>query len=494
MLERWSCVKRCFQPVIIAIIALAMALPCHAQAYKTLVNFDVSNGAAPYYGPLIQGRDGNLWGTTSGGGANGSGTIFKMTPAGSLTTVYSFCPQANCADGYYPVAGLVLGKDGNFYGTTLMGGNENGCDFPQGCGVIFKITPKGVFTILHTYSASDVAAGPVGELIQATDGGFYGDGGLDGGGMALYRITSSGTYTELASWDLSTAGHPYSGLIQATDGSLYGTSSLGGTGTNCDDGCGTVFKIKNNGKMVTLHSFNATDGANPVAGLVQAADGNFYGATPYGGSNVGNCQLVYPYSQCGTLFEITRTGVLTTLYDFCPQANCLDGVGPFGTLIQATDGNLYGTTDLAGASSGTIFQWNPTAQTFSILYNFPYNSGSLAGLVEATNGKLYGTNASGGNSPNCPYGCGAIFGFDIGLHPFVRPVAYSGKVGATIEILGQGFSNSTTVSFNGTPASPTIVSRTYLTAKVPTGATSGYVTVTTGAVTLTSDKVFNVTP
>lgn len=471
-----------------------MALPCHAQTYKTLVNFDVSNGAAPYYGALVQGRDGNLWGTTSGGGANGGGTIFKMTPAGSLTTVYSFCPQALCTDGYYPVVGLVLGRDGNFYGATLMGGNENGCDFPQGCGVLFKITPKGVYTVLHRYGVSDFAAGPVGGLMQAADGRFYGDGGLDNGGMAVYRITSSGIYTEVASWDLSTAGHPYGGLIQSTDGFLYGTTYIGGTGTNCDDGCGTVFKIQTNGKnMVTLHSFNATDGANPVAGLVQAADGTFYGTTVQGGST-GNCELVYFSSQCGTLFEITSTGVFTTLYDFCQEANCLDGISPSGTLIQATDGNLYGTTDLAGISNGTIYEWNPTAQAFSVLYDFPYNSGSLAGLLQATNGKFYGTNASGGNSPNCPYGCGAIFGLDIGLRPFVRPVTYSGKVGATIEILGQGFTKSTTVAFNGTPTSSTTVSRTFLTATVPTGATSGYVTVTTGAVTLTSDKVFKVMP
>ena len=496
MRERWNWGARCFAGLIISIIAIAMAIPCYGQTYTTLVSFNSTNGANPYYGPLVQGRDGNLWGTTSGGGAHGVGTIFKTTLDGSLTPVYNFCPQSNCADGAYPVAGLVLGKDGNFYGTTLMGGDENGCDFPQGCGVIFKITPKGVYTVLHTYGGSDLATGPIGGLIQATDGRFYGDGGLDGGGMAIYRVTSSGTYTELARWDLSTAGHPYGGLIQNTDGSLYGTTYLGGTSTNCNDGCGTVFKINTNGKkMVILHSFDYTDGAYPVAGLVQAADGNLYGATPYGGLNVGNCALVYPYSQCGTLFEITSTRVFTPLYDFCPQTNCLDGVGAFGTLIQATDGNLYGTTDYGGViGNGTIYEWNPTTQSFSIVSDFPQNSGSFAGLLQATDGKLYGTNVSGGTSTNCPYGCGAIFSVDLGMGPFVRPVTYSGKVGATIEILGQGFTKSTTVAFNGIAATRSVVSGNYLTAKVPTGATRGYVTVTTGAVTLTSDKVFIVTP
>ncbi len=490
-------------PVIAAIIGVAITgvaitAPCHAQTYTTLVNFNGTNGAAPYYGPLVQGRDGNLWGTTSGGGANGVGAIFKMTPAGTLTTVYSFCAQTNCADGYYPVAGLLLGKDGNLYGTTLMGGDENGCDFPQGCGVIFKITPKAVYTILHTYGINDLAAGPVGGLIQGTDGRFYGDGGLDNGGMAVYRITSSGAYTELASWVLSTAGHPYGGLIQAADGLLYGTTTIGGSGS-CNDGCGTVFKIQTNGKkMVTLHSFNVTDGEDPVAGLVQAADGNFYGAAVEGGPtvNLGNCEFVYPYSQCGTMFKITSTGVFTPLYDFCPETGCFDGILPFGTLIQATDGNLYGTTQFGGIiGNGTIYEWNPTTQTFSVLYSFPQNSGTVAGLVQATNGRFYGTNASGGSSSNCSYGCGGIFSLDIGLGPFVRPVTYSGKVGTTVEILGQGFNRSTTtVAFNGTAATRTVVSGNYLTAKVPAGATNGYVTVTTSGVTLKSDKTFVVQP
>lgn len=494
MHDRWNRVERCFLLVLLPIIAAGLAVPCHAQTYTTLVNFNVTNGNAPYYGPLVQGRDGNLWGTTAGGGAYLAGTIFKMTPAGTLTTVYSFCAQASCIDGDYPVAGLLLGKDGNFYGTTLMGGNE-GCDFPQGCGVIFKITPKGVYTVLHTYTAADLAAGPVGGLIQASNGAFYGDGGLDNGGMAVYKITSAGTYTEVASWVLSTAGHPYGGVIQGADGLLYGTTAMGGTGS-CNDGCGTVFKIQTNGKkMVILHSFNATDGLEPIAGLLQAADGNFYGTTAYGGTKASyaDCEAINGYSMCGTLFKITSGAVFTPLYNFCPEAGCFDGTHPFGTLIQATDGNLYGTTNQGGAllGNGTIYQWNPTSQTYSTLYTFSGNDDTMAGLVQATNGKFYGTNYYGGNSTNCSYGCGAIFSFDMGLGPFVRPVTYSGKVGATIEILGQGFNKSTTtVAFNGISATRTVTSATYLTAKVPTGATTGSITVTTGSTTLTSDRIF----
>lgn len=487
---------RGFVRVIIAVIVVVTAMPSYAQTYTTLVNFDWTNGLSPYYGPLVQGRDGNLWGTTAGGGAYNSGTIFKMTPSGTLTTVYSFCAQTDCTDGATPVAGLVLGKDGKFYGTTSAGGDINSCNFPAGCGVIFKVTPKGVYTVLHEFTASNGAAGPVSGLVQGTSGKFYGIGGLDGGETEFYSITSSGTYTALADWAISDGGHPYGGLIQATDGWFYGTTYLGGTGTSCNDGCGTVFKIQANGKnMTTLHSFNVTDGAALYAGLVQGADGNFYGATAYGGSNENNCVFVYPYSTCGTLFELssTKPWPLTTLYNFCPQSGCPDGVGPYGTPIQATDGNFYGTTDFGAASNGSIYEWDPTTQAFSVLYDFPYNSSSLAGLVQATNGKFYGTNASGGDSTNCAYGCGAIFSLDIGLGPFVRPVTYYGTVGSTVEILGQGFSKSaTTVSFSGTSATSTVVSANYLTAKVPTGATTGSITVTTGRTTLTSDKIFTV--
>ncbi len=358
MQERTNCKPSCFlHAILAALAALAMAMPSPAQTYTTLVNFDGSNGAAPYYAALVQGRDGNLWGTTTGGGANNGGTVFKMSPAGSLTTVYSFCARVSCTDGYNPVAGLLLGRDGNFYGTASKGGDINGCDDPYGCGVIFKITPKGAYTVLHTYEVSDLAAGPVGGLIQATNGSFYGDGGLDNGGMAVYKITSSGTYTEVASWDLNVLGQPYGGLIQGADGLLYGTASLGGTGS-CNDGCGAVFKVQTNGKkMVTLHSFDASDGEDPVAGLVQAADGNFYGATVEGGPsvNLGNCDFVYPYGQCGTLFKITSTGGFTPLYDFCPESATSISMFPFGTLIQATNGNLYGTTQFEESSATARF-------------------------------------------------------------------------------------------------------------------------------------------
>jgi len=142
--------------------------------------------------------------------------------------------------------------------------------------------------------------------------------------------------------------------VQASDGNFYGTTFRGGA-----NGYGMVFKITPGGTLITLHSFNGTDGSYSQAGLVQATDGNFYGTTSGGGTNC------YPY-ECGTVFKITPNGTLTTLYNFCSQSNCSDGDNPTAALVQATDGNFYGTTEGGGASGncgshgcGTLFKITP---------------------------------------------------------------------------------------------------------------------------------------
>ena len=142
-----------------------------AQIFTTLLNFDGTNGANPD-SPLVQGVDGNFYGTTPGGGAYGWGTVFKITPGRALTTLYSFCAQANCPDGGKPDAGLVLASDGNFYGTTSWGGAYVTCD-SNPCGTIFRITPGGRLTTLHSFDGTDGAT-PNARLVQATDGNFYG--------------------------------------------------------------------------------------------------------------------------------------------------------------------------------------------------------------------------------------------------------------------------------------------------------------------------------
>ena len=337
-----------------------------AGTLTTLHSFDWYDGASPT-GALVQGNDGNFYGTTYGGGAEPRvGTVFKITPGGALTTLYSFCAQANCTDGQQPYARLVRGSDGNFYGTTLEGGANTGCSLGSGsCGTVFKITPGGTLTTLYSFCA------------QA--------GCADG-------------------------GNPYAGLIQASDGNFYGTNF--GRGVN---GYGTVFKITPAGALTSLYSFcsqtNCADGEYPQAGLVQASDGNFYGTTPEGGGGV--------YHQGGTVFKITSSGTLTTLYNFCSLPACADGADSLAALLQGADGNFYGTTIGGGAyctpnsGCGTVFKITPSG-SLTTLHSFDDTDDGkapFARLVHATDGNFYGTTAFGAN-PACTtglHGCGTVF-------------------------------------------------------------------------------------
>lgn len=269
-------------------------------------------------------------------------------------------------------------------------------------------------------------------------------------------------------------------MIQGADGNFYGTTSGGGTSRFCT---GIVFMLTPSGQLTTLHSFdsdpNCADGEVPQAGLVQGSDGNFYGTTRSGGicSQMDN-------PQCGTIFKITPTGTLTTLYTFCTQVNCPDGYAPTAGLIQATDGNFYGTT------TSTIFEITPGG-AFTVLASL----GGIAGneLLQATDGNFYGTTFIGG-IPNCRNGCGTAFSLTTGLGPFVAFVTSSGRAGQVIGILGQGFTGTTSVSLNSIPAAFTVKSDTFITATVPPGATSGFATVVTPSGTLTSNVPFRVLP
>jgi len=360
-----------------------------AQTLTTLHSFSGSDGAYPR-AAVIRGTDGNFYGTTSFGGAsgaNGKGTVFKVTPGGTLTTLYSFCEQMGCPDGYYP-EGLVQGTDGNFYGITEHGGGSSNCN--SGCGTVFKITPAGTLTTLHSFDRTD-GQDPEGGLVQGTDGNFYGTtyfGGAESNGT-VFNITPAGTLTTLYSFgDQGGPGGalPQAGLVQGTDGNFYGTTYSGGTGYHP---YGTVFSITPGGTLTTLYSFCAQkgcpDGYYPMAGLVQSTDGNFYGTTNTGGAH-----------NDGTVFEMTPSGTLTTLYSFCSQNNCADGDFPMAGLIQASDGNFYGTTE-NGEGAGTVFQIT-SAGTLTTLHRFAGSDGANpeAGLVQAPDGSLYGTTDAGG--------------------------------------------------------------------------------------------------
>ena len=479
--------------------------PSAQTVFTTLYSFcsqgaypHCADGLYPIYGGLVQISNGNLYGTTALGGAYFNpnsccgGTVFRITPNGKLTTLYSFCAQTDCADGNSPQAGLVQTTNGDLYGTTA-GGAYN-------AGNIFKITPSGSLVSVYSFCALGLTcpdgSSPLSRLIQATDGNLYGTTGTGGtrGEGTVFKITSSGDLTTLYNFCSQTncadGINPGAGLIQANDGNFYGTTYSGGADFNPPNyGSGTVFKITPSGVFTTLYNFCSqpacSDGFNPSAGLIQAADGNFYGTT-YENGVPG-----------GTAFKITPAGELTTLYRFCAQGGfaCTDGSSPIAGLIQATDGNLYGTTASGGTyGGGTIYTLSPGG-TLATLYSFcsqgscADGSSPYAGVTQSTNGEFYGATYEGGAN-----GYGAIFKLSVGLGPFVAVQSASGKVGAAVRILGDNLIGATAVTFNGTKAKFIVVSKSDITTTVPTGATTGIVQVTTPSGTLASNVVYTVEP
>ncbi len=459
--------------------ATVVAAP--AQTLSTLVMFDGANGANPPFMSLVQGTDGNLYGVTQYGGANacsngqGCGTVFRLTPAGVLESLYSFCSQANCEDGKYPQAGLTLGMDGNLYGTTSFAGDNEFCTI--GCGTVFKISEAGTLTTIHTFTGQDGSL-PIGALIQAVDGNFYGttvEGGTGNYGT-IFQMTPAGVLTTVYNFCEKTNCHdgdnPYGALVQATSGIFYGTTASGGY--YCFGGCGTIFRITAGGKLTTLHSFDNVNGAYPFGGLIQASNGNLYGTAS------------------DTIFEITPQGTFTPLASFSGDSSA--------GMTLATDGNLYGTMYEGGDFGlGAIFNVTLTGG-LTTLYSFCLQTncsdGQLpyGGLLQATGGNFYGTTNSGGNDTCVTGGCGTVFSLDMGLGPFVSFVHDFAAVGKTAGVLGQGFTRATSVSFNGIPATFTVRRNTFLIATVPAGATTGYVTVTAPSGTLTSNVPFHVLP
>ncbi|HEY5043030.1 MAG TPA: choice-of-anchor tandem repeat GloVer-containing protein, partial [Verrucomicrobiae bacterium] len=331
---------------------------------------------------LVQGSDGNFYGTTVMGGTNGGGTVFKISANGVLTTLYSF---TGSNDGSSPWAGLVQGSDGYFYGTTLM-------------GTVFKISATGTLAWVYKFSGSDGAI-PVAALVQGSDGNFYGttSGGGTNGFGTVFKISATGTLTSLYSFTGRNydGGNPEAGLVEGSDGYFYGTTSTGGT----NDG-GTVFKISTNGALTYLYSFTGgADGAAPFAGLVQGSDGYFYGTTSIGGSKNGWS------GGAGTVFRISTKGVLTTLYSFTGGD---DGGNPVAGLVQGSDGSFYGTTQNNGeGGGGGVFSYDhgPGGTVFRLTLGSGPASGSLvvstSSLPNGTNGIAYSQtlSASGGKTP-----------------------------------------------------------------------------------------------
>ncbi len=468
----------------------------------TLYNFctqggpNCTDGFNPQ-GKLVEGSDGNFYGMTaaggSGNGANclapdgsgigGCGTVFKITPSGVLTTLYSFCTQggANCTDGFCPQASLVEGSDGNFYGTTLLGG-------ANGEGTVFRITPSGNLTTLYNFCSqsdgspaapADCADGsrPV-NLVLGSDGNFYGitlNGGmlvLGGRFGTVYRMSPSGSLTTLYSFctpDSCVTGEGPQVLIAGSDGNFYGLAGSAGNfaASSPPGGSGTAFEVTPSGAFSLLYSFcnltNCSDGSNP-GNLLQGSDGNFYGLTLLGGANDN-----------GTVFKLTPSGTLTTLYNFCSQGgdNCTDGTFPI-SLLQGSDGNFYGTAQYGGAlvepaGGGVLFKLSvspaaPVLSSGTAANGATYISG---GLVPGSWAQVKGTDLSSvtriwdaadfaGLGNNLPT---KLSGIQVMVNNIAAPVYYispgqisfqvpSGVSGnASVEVINNGVtSNSLTAS------------------------------------------------
>jgi len=346
----------------IFVLWAAAAAALHAQTLTTLHAFNGVDGDDPV-ASLVQGADGNFYGTTEGG--LGPGTVFEMTPDGKLAS-RSGCLRHGCVQEF--MSALIQVRNGAFYGTTYGGG-------AYGSGTIFKLTSAGDLTVVYSFCSQEgcpdgvlVKAG----LVQGPHDDLYGTTGLGGanGDGTVFKITSSGTLTTLHDFDGTDGESPDATLFLATDGNFYGTTPAGGANKSCDSGfgCGTVFKITPSGALTTLYSFcsqaDCSDGERPEGALAQGSDGNFYGATSSGGLN--NCGMNGVPSGCGTIFKLTPAGALTTLYMFCSNNGCADGENPPGALVQGTDGNFYGTTSEGGNSGcyyqlgcGTIFKITP---------------------------------------------------------------------------------------------------------------------------------------
>jgi uncharacterized repeat protein (TIGR03803 family) len=465
-----------------AVLAFGLSGCAQAQTVTYLANFNGKNGSAP--GPVVQATDGNFYGTTFAGGAYSEGNLFRMTPAGKLTLIYSFCSQPNCADGQRPETAPVLGSDGNLYGVTNLGGSS------RNSGVVYKITLGGKITTLYTFCAT---AGPCNDgqyptgIIQASDGNFYGTttlgGKFDSG--TIFQISPSGgfklLYTFCSLANCADGGIPLFPPMQSSDGNLYGGTNAGGNGG------GEVYELSLDGTFTVLQNFcygfsdTCFTGAYPTR-LVQDADGNLFGTAANGGS----------YNS-GTVFEITSTGKFIGLHRF----NYSGGVAPSWGLTLASDGNLYGVaTDDANFASATsnnvpniygiIFRIT-AAGDFTTLASF-YDA-PIGPLSQGTDGNLYGTTDEGGPGDS-GYGYGTVFKLSIGSSPMVKTVPVAGKAGQSVMVLGNGLTGTTGVTFNGMQAAFTVESDTYIKATVPTGATSGTVSVVTPAGTLNSNPQF----
>ncbi len=405
------------------------------SGYAVLHSFGTLSGEGRAPNGLVEGRDGALYGTTQYGGSNDGGTVFKLNKDGSGSKVLRSFTKSS---GHWPTASLTVGSDGALYGTTSSGGAND-------LGTVFKINPDGSgYAVLYSFMGAQDAAGPNGELVVGTNGTLYGTtyyGGMSNFGGGVFKLNADGSgYAVLRRFSGSGGdGNLPTGLVEGSDGALYGTTVTGGA-----HDVGTVFKLNKDGSgYLLLRSFTATgsDGGSPN-GLVEESDGALYGTTSQGGSKYegtvfklnkdGSGYTVlrsfdfstgdggFPYAGLvkgtdgalygattgvgiysdGTVFKLNQNGSgYSVLYEFSSTGG--DGKYPTAGLMEASDGVLYGTTPDGGVHAGTVFKLNRDGSSYAVVRRFTGlggdGSGPRAGLVEGSDGALYGTTAGNGS-------------------------------------------------------------------------------------------------
>jgi uncharacterized repeat protein (TIGR03803 family) len=448
-------------------------------SFSVLYNFDKTHGSTPV-GGLVLGTDGNFYGTTELGSANGYGNIFKITPAGVLTVLYNFTGNA---DGGLTVAPLIVGMDGNFYGTT----------YP---GVAFKLSPSGVFKVIGKIPTVSYAP-----LLQADDGAFYGVtqfGGTHSAG-AIYKIVGT-KVTTLYSFDGPHGAYPIGGLVQGADGNLYGTTTSGGSGN-----AGVIFRMTTTGTLTVLVNFDPKsplNGYQADAGLIAGNDGNLYGATVWGGTDV-----------YGTIFEMSTSGSYSVLNNF----NAPYGAGPYSTPMQHTSGVIFGMTARGGtAGKGVVYSFNNGIVPFRIAehprrYSWQLSGDSRYGFSGTTRVTFNGTPASF-RVLNDTYLTAIVPSGETGfvsvttssgillssrifkVTPKITSFTPSkGPSGSTVTVTGSGLIQATKITVGGVQVgSFTVNSDTKVTLRVPSGAKTGKIVITTPGGIATSSKTFTV--
>jgi uncharacterized repeat protein (TIGR03803 family) len=429
-------------------LLLALVPPVCAQQFQDIYDFNCTTGGCIAYdlGHLTQWKDGNLYGMTNGGGTNGLGTIFMVTPA--VPSVYKDVYEFDGTNGASPWGGLTLASDGNFYGVANTGGANN-------FGTVFRFTPPSTLTVLHSFNGSDGQI-PIAPPVQGKNGNLYGVTGIG----TTYRITlPSGKFTQFKK---NAPGQAEDPLCLASDGNLYGVTTAGG---NTD--LGTVFRMTTTGAIKVLYTFmGGTDGSHPTGGLIQGKAGYLYGTNETDGTGGG-----------GTIFKISTSGTLNTVHTFDVPVG---GYGPVSGLVAASDGSFYGTTGAGGASGdGSLFQFT-TGGVYNDLFDFT-GTGTIPGstpyaaLVQHTNGTLYGTTPDA-----AAFADGNIYSLTP-ANPLLTLII-EGPIfvlpGVPVEILGNNLGEVSQVSFAGVQAQFQSGSDTYLTATVPMNAVDGFVTAT----------------